>query len=75
MIQGKLICIYHVPCIILSNVYFYIVYSMFTFLFNQSQSEASVVNQMNHLFFEAQNYFFDLFNFLKMVIFTTLVRR
>ena len=63
---------FHVPCIILSNVYFYIVRSMFPFPFNWSQSKASVVNQMNHLFFKAQKYFFALFNFLKMAIFTTL---
>ena len=67
---------FHVPCIIiLFNVCFYIVHSMFPFLFNWSQSEASVVNQMSHLFFETQKYFFALFNFLKMVIFTTLFRR
>ena len=66
---------FHVPCIILSNVYFYIVRSMFPFLFNRSQSKASVVNQMSHLFFEAQKYFFALFNFLKMVIYRTLFRR
>ena len=36
---------------------------MFPFLFNWSQSKASVVNQMIHLFFEAQKYFllFQLF--------------
>ena len=45
---------YHVPCIILSNVYFYIVRSMFPFLVNRSQSKASVVNQISHLVFEAQ---------------------
>ena len=43
---------FHVSCIILSNVYFYIVRSMFPFLFNQSQSKVSVVNQISHLFFE-----------------------
>ena len=62
---------FHVPSIILSNVYFYIVCSMFPFLFNRSQSKASV-NQMSHLFFEAQKYFFAFFNFLKMVIDRTL---
>ena len=36
---------FHVPCIILSNVHFNILVSMFLFLFNQSQSEAGVVNQ------------------------------
>ena len=65
---------FHVPCIIPSNVYFYIVRSMFPFLFNRSQPKASVVNQVSHVFFEAQKYFFTLFNFLKMVIFTTLFR-
>ena len=36
---------------------------MFPFLFNWSQSKASVVNQIIHLFFEAQKYFllFQLF--------------
>ena len=54
---------FHVPCIILSNVYFYIVRSLFPFLFNWPQSKASVVNQVSHLFFEAQKYFcsFQLF--------------
>ena len=36
---------------------------MFPFLFNQSQSKASVVNQMSHRFFEAQKYFFCSFQF------------
>ena len=54
---------FHVPCIILSNVYFYIARSMFPSLFNWSQSKASVVNQMSHFFFETQKYFFALFNF------------
>ena len=65
---------FHVPCIILSNVYFYIVHCMFPFLFNRSQLKASVVNQMSHLFFEAQKYFFALFNFLKMAIYRTFFR-
>ena len=42
---------FHVPCIILSNVYFYIVLPMFNFLFSRSQSTASITNQMSHLFF------------------------
>ena len=33
------------------NVYFYIVRSMFLFLFNRYQSKAGVVNQMNHVCF------------------------
>ena len=61
--------------IILSKVYFYIVSSMFLFLFNWSQWQASIFNQISHLFFGTQKYFFALFNFLKMVIFTTLFRR
>ena len=65
----------HVSCIIHSNVYFYIVRSMFSFLFNRPQSKASVVNQMESLFFEAQKCFFALFNFSKMVIYITLFRR
>ena len=43
---------FHVPCILLSNVYFYI-RSMFSILFNQLQSKASAVSQMSHLFFES----------------------
>ena len=49
--------------------------SIFPFLFDRSQSKASVVNQISHLFFEAQKYFYALFNFLKMVIYRTLIRR
>ena len=67
--------VFHVLCIILFNVYFYIVRSMFPFLFNWSQSKASVVNQMSHLFLKLKRYLFALFNFLKMVIFTTLLWR
>ena len=48
---------FHMPCIILSNVYFYIARPMFPFLFNRSQSTASTVNQLSHLFFEALKYF------------------
>ena len=52
---------FHVLCIILSKVWFYIVRSMFPF----------VVNQMsNLLFFEAQKYFFALIILLQMVTFT-----
>ena len=50
---------FHVPYIILFNVYFYIVRSMFPFLFNRSQSKVSVVN-MSRLFFQAQKFFFAL---------------
>ena len=35
---------FHVPRMILSNIYFYIVRSMFPFLFNWSQSKAGAVN-------------------------------
>ena len=49
---------FHVPCIILSNVYFYIIRSMFLFPFNRSQLKASVVNQMSHLFFSSSKIFF-----------------
>ena len=65
---------FHVPCVIIPKVYFYIVRSMFAFPFNWPQSKASVVNQISHLFFEAQKYFFALFSFLKMVIFTSFRR-
>ena len=66
---------FHIPSIILSNVYFYIVRSMFPFLFNRSQSTASIINQLSHLFFEAQKYFFALFKFLKGVTFRMLFQR
>ena len=49
---------FNVPRIALSNVYFFIVGSMFLFLFNRSKPKASVVNQISHLFFKAQKYFF-----------------
>ena len=54
---------FYVPCIILSNVYFYIVSSMFPFLFNRSQSKASVINQMSHFFLKLKSIFcsFQLF--------------
>ena len=61
---------FHVPCSTFSNVYCYIVRSMFPFLFNWSQSKGGVVNQMSHFFFEAL--FFS--TFLKIVIFTKLFR-
>ena len=48
---------------------------MFPIIFNRSQLKESVANQMIHLFSEAQKHFFDLLNFLKMVIYTTLFRR
>ena len=54
---------------------FYIARSMFPFLFNRPQSKASVDNQMSHLLFEAEKYFFVLFNFLKMLIYRTLFQR
>ena len=56
---------FHVPCIILSNVYFYIVRSMFPFLFNQSRSKASVVNQMSLLFLKLKNIFLLFSTFWK----------
>ena len=65
---------FHVTCIMFSNIYFYIVRSIFPFLFNWSQSKVNTVNQMSLLFFEAQKYLFSLFNFLKMVTFTTFFR-
>ena len=64
---GKLILLFsysfHMPYIIPSNVYFYIVRSMFSFLFSWSQSKASVVNLMSHLFFKLKITFcsFQLF--------------
>ena len=48
---------FHVPCIILSKVYFFIVHCMFPFLFNWLQLKASVVNQMSHLFLRLKKIF------------------
>ena len=59
----------HVPCIIFCHVYFYIVRFISPFLFNWSQSKASVINQMSQLFFEAQKYFFALFKMVKFTLF------
>ena len=59
----------HVPCIIFCHVCFYIVRFISPFLFNWSQSKASVINQMNQLFFEAQKYFFALFKMVKFTLF------
>ena len=52
-----------VPCIILSSVYFYIVRSMFHFLFSWSQSKGSVSYQTSHLFLKVKIFFcyFQLF--------------
>ena len=67
---------FHVLCIILSNVYFYIACSMFPFLFNRSQLKASVVNQMSHLFFWSLKMFFCSFKFFENDhIYRTLSRR
>ena len=66
---------FHIPSIILFIVYFYIACSMFPFLFNRSQSTASIVNQLSHPFFEALIYFFALFKFFKKVIFRMLFQR
>ena len=42
---------FHLTCTILSKVHFYTVYSMFLFLFNQSQLKAGVANQISQLCF------------------------
>ena len=52
---------FRVSCIILCNVYFYIVISLFPFLFNWLESKASVFNQISHHFFEVQTIFFCSF--------------
>ena len=65
----KRILIFYVPCIIFCHVYFYIVRFTSPFLFNWSQSKASVINQMSQLFFEAQKYFFALFKMVKFTLF------
>ena len=68
---------FHVPSIILSNVYFYTARSMFPFIFNWSQSKASVIKQMSHLFFEAQKYFFCSFQLFEighiLIVVSTLI--
>ena len=67
---------FHIPCIILSNVYFYLVHPMFPFLFNRSQLTASIVNQLSHPFFEAQKYFCSFQIFEKghiQNVFSTLI--
>ena len=56
---------FHVPCITLSNAYFYIVRSIFPFLFNLLQSKASVVNQISHLFLKLKNIFLLFSTFWK----------
>ena len=56
---------FHVSCIILSNVYFYIVRSMFPFLFNRLQFKASVVNQISDLFFLCSKISFCYFQLFK----------
>ena len=48
---------FHVPCIILFNVYFYFVRSMFPFLFNRSQSKSSVADQRVIFFLKVKNIF------------------
>ena len=64
----------HVPCIIISKVYYYIVLSMFPFVFNWSQSKASAVNQMSPSLFWSPKIFFCSFQFFENGIFTTLFR-
>ena len=54
---------FHIPSIILSNVYFYIVRSIFPFLFNRSQI---LLISWVIFFFETQKYFFALFKFLML---------
>ena len=66
----------HVPCIIISKVYYYIVLSMFPFLFNWSQSKASVINQMG--FFLSWKIFFCSFQLFEYGhihnVFSTLIK-
>ena len=75
---------FHIPSIILSNVYFYIVRSMFPFLFNRSQSTASIVNHLSHSFFWNSKILFCSFqifekghiqNVISTLINETLIRR
>ena len=60
-------CSFHIPSIILSNVYFYIVRSIFPFLFNRSQSTANIINQLSHLFFWNSKIFFCSFQIFNVV--------
>ena len=63
---------FHLPCI--TKFIFTMYVSCFPFfLINHKQKQ--VCYSKSHRFFEAQKYFFLFFNFLNMVIFTTLLRR
>ena len=53
--------VFHVPCITLSTFIFTLCVPRFRFIFNWSQSKASVVNQMSHLFLKLKIYFFCSF--------------
>ena len=57
---------FHVPCIILSNVYFYTVRS------DHSRKQVLLIKWI--IFFWSSKIFFALFNFLEMVIYRTLFR-
>ena len=64
-----------VTCIILPNIYFYIVDPWFPFfLIDHNRTLVLLIKWVSCFFSEFKNFFFVLFNFLKMVIFTTLFR-
>ena len=46
---------FHVPCTILSSVYFYLVRTMFPFPFNRSQSKTGVANQISRVCFRRRS--------------------
>ena len=56
---------FHVPCIRFSKIYFYIVHSIFLFLFNRLQSKASVVNQRVIFFMKLKNFYLLFWTFWK----------
>ena len=55
----------HVPCMIISKEYYYIVLSMFPFVFKWSQWKASAVNQMSPSLFWSPKIFFCSFQFFE----------
>ena len=57
---------FHIPSIILSNVYFYIALSMFAFLLIDRNRQQVLLISWVIFFFETQKYFFALFKFLML---------
>ena len=66
---------FHINCIILFNIYFSLHLPCFSFfLIDHNQKQVLLIKWVT-FFFQAQKYFFALFNFLKIVILTTLFWR